>query len=332
MQSKHNPSTTITIGLAGDTMLGRLVGETLMQMPPEKRATYPWGNTLPILHSTNLNLVNLETALTVSTQSVPKVFNYKANPDIGNALKAARIDVVNLANNHILDFDVPGMQETIKTLDDLGIHHVGAGNSRHIAQLPVIINKNGINIGIVGFTDNEPGWLAEEQKPGINYVRIGDIKTVERVIDMVRPAVDLLILSIHWGPNMQQRPTQEFIEFAHQIIDAGVDIIHGHSAHIFQGVEIYKNKLILYDTGDFVDDYAVDPLLRNDQSFIFLVTATKSGARSLELIPTKINDLQVNLAQSSERDEIVNRMEQLSAELGTTFTKKEGRLYLPIPS
>jgi len=116
------------------------------------------------------------------------------------------------------------------------------------------LSAKGIKIAVIAFTDNMPEWQATKTKP----------------------KVDILIVSAHWGPNMRQRPTKAFKEFAHAVIDAGADIFHGHSAHIFQGIEIYKGKLIMYDTGDFIDDYAVDDELRNDQTFLFLVTLSKN--------------------------------------------------------
>ena len=307
----------LVIGFAGDTMLGRLVDETLSQMDPKVRYTYPWGNMLQELHKTDLNIVNLETTLTRGEQKVPKVFNYKATPDKVKALQAGQIDVVSLANNHSRDFADEGLLETIATLDAAGIKHVGAGNNINEARAAVILEKNGIKIGIVGFTDNEPGWLAAENKPGINYIEVGDIEAVKKTIKPVRPKVDILITTIHWGPNMRERPTQEFINFAHQMLDAGIDIIHGHSAHIFQGIEVYKKKLIMYDTGDFVDDYAVDPVLRNDRSFLFNVTVDKIGPTKVELIPAHISNMQVNQAEGNEKDEIIKRMQLLSAEFGT---------------
>lgn len=313
----------VVIAFAGDTMLGRLVNDAIIQ----KGYSYPWGNVLPVFEKADLRIVNLETTLTKSEYVVPKVFNYKALPDNVHALNAANINVVNLANNHIRDFGDEGLLETIKVLDKAGIKHVGAGATISQAKKPVIIEKNGLKIGIIGYTDNEPGWLAQNNEPGINYIQVGDIGTVERDIKALRSEVDVLILSIHWGPNMRQRPTQEFRDFAHNLIDSGVDIIHGHSAHVFQGIELYKNKLIMYDTGDFVDDYYVTPELRNDQSFLFFVSAGLGGITKIYLVPTLIANMQVNLAQEAEATQTLKRMQQLSAEFGTQI-KADGVVVL----
>lgn len=312
---KRKESGNIVIGFAGDVMIGRMVNEIIDKTGYE----YPWGNLLPLLHATDLNIVNLETTLTKETKVVPKVFNFKAAPDRIEILKNARIDAVNIANNHILDFGVQGMIDTIEQLDLAEIAHVGSGQGLQAAQKPAIFERNGLRIGIIGATDNEPDWAAEEFKPGVFYVNIENIKPLCDEVKKLRPKVDLLILTIHWGPNWREHPSQEFINAAHSLIDCGVDIIHGSSAHILQGIEIYKRRLIMYGTGDFVDDYQVDPVLRNDCSAFFEVTVDKNNIKQVQLIPVLINDMQVNIAQGEEKHTIIDRMEQLSQELGTSI-------------
>ena len=254
---------------------------------------------------------------------MPKVFNFRADPDKVQSLKEARIDVVNIANNHILDFGPEGLLETLKTLDQAGINHVGAGADQTKACSPVIVSKNGITIGILGFTDNEPEWKAETNKPGTNYILVGDLEPIKKAVSALRSHVDFIILTIHWGPNMREQPTTDFINFAHEIINCGVDIFHGHSAHIPQGIEVYNKKLILYDTGDFVDDYAIDPVLRNDQSCFFMVTVDKKGIIQVKLIPTIINNMQVNPASGLLHAAIIERMKKLSAPFGTIIDNND---------
>lgn len=222
----------------GDVMIGRLVNEVIDQ----EGYYYPWGNALPLLKMTDLNIINLETALTKSDKKVLKVFNFKADIDKIKTLLKARIDVVNLANNHTLDFSEEGLVETIEVLNKSEIKHVGAGINEEEARKEVIMVKNKMKIGVIGYTDNEPGWKATD-KPGINYIEAEDIEKIRKDIKKLKRKVDVLIITIHWGPNMVERPPQKFINFAHRAIDFGADIIHGHSAHIFQGIEIYKKKV-----------------------------------------------------------------------------------------
>ena len=315
---------SIVIGFAGDVMIGRLVNE----YTTEKDPAYIWGDILPLLKETDLNIINLEAALTLSDKELPKVFNFKANPEKVHSLVEASVDVVNLANNHSLDYSEEGLFDTLDNLDKAGIQHVGAGRNIEVARKPVVITKNGIKIGILGFTDNEPSWEATETSPGTRYIPIDEsgLESAKQDIQKLRPIVDVLVVTIHWGPNMRKRPPQHFRDFAHGLADAGADVFQGHSAHIFQGVEIYNNKLIMYDNGDFVDDYYVDPILRNDRSFLFLVEVNKHGYQSLRFIPTIITNCQVNRSTSTEIEETINRMQMLSKELGTELYIKDNGL------
>ena len=302
-------------------MIGRLVDEYLERAPP----SYIWGNLHPILQRTDFNIANLETTLTRSEKIVPKVFNFKASPEKVSSLVEGPIHAVNLANNHSLDFSEEGLLETIQTLDQAKIFHVGAGKDLSAAKRPCILEKNGIKIGLLGCTDNEPTWKATAAHSGTNYLEIGDLASLEESIRSLRKEVDLLILSIHWGPNMRQRPMPHFRSFAHLLIDLGVDILHGHSSHVFQGVEIYKKKLILYDTGELVDDYAVDPELRNDRSFFFIVEMDKKNLISLTMIPILISRFQVNVTKDEEQLEL---MEKLCRELKTEPRRENHSLKL----
>ncbi len=318
----------VTIALAGDTMLGRLVNQTLLLKTGDEKYKYPWGNTLPILREADLRIVNLETTLTRSKDKTPKVFNFKSDPKNVLALKEAGIDVVSLANNHIKDFGNEGLLETVKTLKEAGIKFVGAGKNITQARAPVIVKRKGQKIGILGATDNEPTWAATDFKPGINYFNINNLAPLLADIKKLKRKADIVIVSLHWGPNMKERPSQAFINAAQKMINAGADIIHGHSAHIFQGIEKYNGKLILYDTGDFVDDYRVDPKLRNDRSFIFLVNSIKSDLKSAELIPIKIDTMQANLATEPDKSLMIKRMRMLSQELDTKISR-QGSITFP---
>lgn len=304
-------------------MIGRLVNKHLDRSSP----AYIWGNLLPVLREMDFNCVNLETALTLSEKIVSKRFNFKADPKKVTVLPEGTVHAVNIANNHILDFAFEGLEETLRTLDHAHILHVGAGRNISEAKAPAFYEKKGIKIGLIGCTDNQPSWKAAATHPGVNFVRVGDLEALRESIVALRAKVDLLILSIHWGPNMRKRPSAEFRDFAHELIDCGVDILHGHSAHVFQGVEIYKKKIILYDTGDLVDDYAIDPILRNDRSFYFVIEADKHGLDSLKMIPIIIADFQVNISHAQET---LDEMKTLCHELNTYPEQKEHMLILPI--
>ncbi len=316
----------ITIGLAGDVMLGRLVNERISLT----NYTYSWGDVLEDLRSTSLNIANLENAFTTSTKAVQKAFNYKADPDKVQALVEARFGVVNLANNHILDFSEDGLLETIDVLDKAGILHVGAGRDEAEAMEPVIVERNGVSIGIIGCTDNEPGWKAGKDSSGVYFVDVHDAEGIIEQIRSLRKLVDILILTMHWGPNMVEVPSEDFRKFAHEAVDAGVDIFHGHSSHLFQGIEVYRKKVILYDAGDFIDDYDVDPYLRNDHAFFFVVEAGKKGISRVRLLPMLISYLQVTKAYGDDSADAVSRLKKLSEMLGTNISETDKGIFIDV--
>lgn len=310
----------ITLGLAGDVMIGRNVDKVIAQ----KGYRYPWGNVLELLQQTDINIVNLEAALTNSNKKVDKVFNFKASPDKVKTLVEAKISAVSLANNHILDFDTEGLLETVSSLTNAGIQYTGAGLNSEEAARPAIIHCKNIRLGLLSFTDNERRWKAGPECRGTNYIDISDSKDKKRAliaVQQLRKDVELLVVSLHWGPNMQEEPPALFVDFAHQLIKEGADIIHGHSAHIFQAIEVYQNKLVLYDTGDFIDDYMVNKVLRNDLSFFYLIEINNHKMERLKLIPVLISNNQVNRALDNEYKWCIQRIQQLSAKFATTVSE-----------
>jgi poly-gamma-glutamate capsule biosynthesis protein CapA/YwtB (metallophosphatase superfamily) len=326
----------ITLALTGDVMLGRRVAEALNDhMRPEE----PWGDVRPLLDAADLRIINLECAITDNEQPwtrTAKVFHFRAKPSAIETLRTARIDACSLANNHTLDFEEQGLLDTLEHLDAAGIRHAGAGRNQEEAADPAILTvpaNHTRRAALLAFTDNEPSFAAGTDRPGTNYLPVSlkpdVLRRVERAVAAARGmGVDTVIFSNHWGPNMVQRPKKIFRRFAHAVIDRGVDIYYGHSAHVFQGVEIYRGKPIIYDTGDFIDDYAVNPELRNDWSFLFQVSVVEGRFERLDLTPVKLSYARVDLATGGERETILNRMEGLSAEMGTVFTRREGALVL----
>lgn len=313
-----------TLALIGDVMLGRLVNEVLATRPPAET----WGDVAPVLRAADAVFANLECAITNHRGKWPhgfKVFHFRADPSATDVLEAGNIRYVSLANNHVLDFDVQGLLDTLAHLDAAGIAHAGAGRDPDDAMRPAVVTVGGLTVGVIATTDNEPAFAAGPDRPGTCFTEIRADPTVlapiEQQVAALRAAgADLVVLSVHWGPNMVERPPPRFRDFAHAVLDRGVDLLHGHSAHIFQAVERHGRGLILYDTGDFVDDYAVDPELRNDRSFVFLVELDRRGLRRLRMLPVELGFARVDLARGATFDAICERMQRLCAEFETPLT------------
>lgn len=323
----------LTLALIGDVMLGRLVNDRLKSMQPDE----VWGDVLPQLAQADLRIVNLECALTTHhrkwTRS-EKMFHFRADPAAAHVLQAAHIDACALANNHILDYEEQGLLDTLRVLDQAGIRHAGAGANAAEAAAPAIIEVHGqtaCRVALLSYTDNQPDFAATPGHPGSNYLEVSlDQATMARIAGSIKEAraqgAGLVVYSSHWGANFVERPSAQFRSFARQVIELGADIFHGHSAHICQGIEIHHGKAILYDTGNFIDDYAVHPLLRNDRSCLFRLMFDGGRLCRIELLPVSLSVARVALAQGREFDAICAHMQMLCAEFGTRLTRSDDRL------
>jgi poly-gamma-glutamate synthesis protein (capsule biosynthesis protein) len=330
-QDQHR---TLTLAFTGDVMLGRIMNDAIRAYGP----LYPWGNTIGLLQKADLTFSNLECVIAADGTPwtrTPKVFHFRATPEAIEVLKVADIDYVSLANNHTLDFEENALVEMLDRLDAAGFAHAGAGLNLKEARKPAWLSAHGQKIAVISFTDNEPGWAATESSPGTNYVPINRTsKQFTQLKEDVRKAradgADILVVSAHWGPNMRERPSPQQVVFAHELMDAGCDIFHGHSAHIFQALEIYKGKPIFYDTGDFVDDYAIDPELRNDQGALYKLHIEENRQVRIEIVPTIISNYQVNIARGKDFVEIAERMRRFSREMKTDIGQTNQQLEVNI--
>ena len=313
-------SESLKLLLVGDVMLGRGVNERLRGRPP----SYPWGDTLPLFEEADWRACNLECVLSdhgAEWQRPPKRFHFRSDGRNTAVLKAARLDAVSLANNHTLDFNHRALTEMLQLLDRAGIAHAGAGRNHAEASRMALVEVSGTRIGMIAFTDNEPAWEADAARPGVLYVPVDtpDSRT-EALLEAVRASaarVDLLVVSAHWGGNWGRRPPESHRILAHRLVEAGADIVFGHSAHVGRGIETVAGSVILYSAGDFVDDYAVDPVERNDRSWMFELRVGDRRIQSVHLHPTVIRDCQARLAGASEAREMTEDMCELCASLGT---------------
>ena len=319
--------------LAGDVMLGRGVDEALASMRPEE----VWGDLLTHFRRADARIVNLECALTRSErpwERSPKAFHFRADPSAVAVLKAAGIDAVSLANNHVLDFEEEGLLETLEVLDRAGIRRAGAGRDLTAARRPAMVA--GGKIALLSITDNEPLFAAGPGKPGVNFFAAAGPEAlgwIERAAARARrDGAELVVLASHWGPNMVARPSPGIRALARGAIERGVDVYFGHSAHVVQGVEIHEGKPILYDTGDFVDDYAVDPEMRNDWSFVFRLDFDGRRFRGMEMVPALLSVARTRAASGAAAEPLLSRMTRLCAELGTRLTPSNGRLLASVPA
>jgi len=328
--------------LLGDVMLGRLVDQALpshvenledafhvkmlfraknpnVKLPVEHK--YVWGNVLEDIKSADVRIINLETSVTTHPVKYPeKAFNYRMHPNNLKCLKEANVEYASLANNHTLDFSNEGLYETLSSLSKFEIAFAGAGRNKEEAQRPAVFTAKGKKIACFSAADHYDFWFSGPNKPGINYLDVDNFKKED--IDQIKAAVkdvkakenpDFVVFSLHWGSNYCWQPHKQKQEFAHRLIDeCGVDVIHGHSSHHIQGIEVYKGKPIVYGSGDFVDDYAVDKEYRNDLGFAYFINWNENKTvQNIELVPTKIECCQVLKAGEQDKKWLFNTLQRL---------------------
>lgn len=317
----------------GDVMLGRVVNETLRDEPPE----YPWGDTLPVFQRADVRFCNLECAISdrgVPWTATPKAFHFRSDAKNIAALRAARIDAVSLANNHALDYGAVALEDTIALLDAAGIGHAGAGRARDEAARVATLTTSEGSIGLLAFTDNEPEWEAAPGQAGTLYapLNLADprMRYVLDCVGQAKQSVDYLVVAAHWGANWGYVPPVEHTLVGHALIDAGADVVFGHSGHVYRGIELYHGRPMLYCTGNFIDDYAVDPVERNDQSCIFALTTHERLPYALRMYPTVIENCQARLAFGNTAETIAHKLRQLCAGLGTVARWHATEGYLDI--
>ncbi len=223
-------------------------------------ATTEWARMKP-----DVRIVNLETAVTTSEDAQPgKGIHYRMHPDNVPCLQSAAFDCCVLANNHIMDWGADGLSETVASLHRARIRTAGAGYDAEQASLPATLDVQGKGrVLVLAWGMESSGvprsWAAGRNARGINFLADLSSQQVDTIAAAVHPlkrSGDIVVASIHWGPNWGYAITPEERNFAHALIDAaGIDVVHGHSSHHPKAIEVYHGHPILYGCGDFLNDY-----------------------------------------------------------------------------
>jgi poly-gamma-glutamate synthesis protein (capsule biosynthesis protein) len=275
-----------------------------------------WGAALDVLAGVNpdVRIVNLETSVTTSEDAFPKSINYRMHPGNVALLTAAGIDCCVLANNHVLDWGVAGLLETLAALTGAGMQVAGAGRELNEARAPAVLQVADdvrVLVFAFGFMDSgiPPEWAAGPARPGVHLLAdFSDdaIADVARAVAAVKRPGDLALASIHWGTNWGYRVPRAHRRFAHALIDrAGIDAVHGHSSHHAKATEVYRDRPIMYGCGDFITDYegiGGYEQFRDDLVLMYLPTFDARTQRLIrfELAPLQLRRFQ--LVQPSPAD------------------------------
>jgi poly-gamma-glutamate capsule biosynthesis protein CapA/YwtB (metallophosphatase superfamily) len=310
----------LKLGLAGDTMLGRKVAEAIREHGPDAVVA---DEVVAVAHEADLLVLNLECCISARGErrrDPGKPFFFRAPPAATEVLTRLGVDCVTLANNHALDYGADALLDTLAHLRAAGIAYVGAGVDVAAARAPVTLQAGGFRLAVLGCADHPQEYAAGPAAPGIAY-------GLDWVGQALRDAeADAVLVTPHWGPNMTAEPLPRIRRAAAGLRAAGATLVAGHSAHVFHGVE----DRILYDLGDFLDDYAVDRELRNDLGLLFLVELDRAGPVRLEAVPLELEFCHTRLASGESATWIRERFTAACRRLGTEVHAEEGRLVVSL--
>ncbi len=318
----------------------RLAEEATGEIDEPVDDAYIWGDALDVLARVDpaARIINLETAVTTSDDwDRKKGIHYRMHPANVGCLTAAEIDACELANNHVLDWGVAGLRETIATLERAGIKTAGAGHDDDAAESPAVIDigEKG-RVLVYAFAMPSSGvphdWAALPDHPGVNYLANFSEENVKRIAAMIRKEArprDLVVFSVHWGGNWGYDIHDEQIRFAHRLIDeAGVDVVHGHSAHHVMGFEIYEGRPVFYGCGDFLNDYegiSGHEGYRPDLTLMYFPTfdPATGALRRLRLAPMQIRHFRLNRANEADSRWLRDRLNRECRRFGVQVELEE---------
>ena len=319
--------------------------------PKEKRSIgYIWGDAIQILDekSPDLRIINLETSVTTSNSPWPlKGIHYKMHPKNLPSIQVAKIDCCVLANNHTADWGFQGLVETLTTMKEHRMTYAGAGFNLEEAQAPAVFSLPGKGrVLVFGAGHQSSGipdeWHAKHKKEGLHILDMYNLEKakiqLQQVVEKYKKPGDIAVLSVHWGGNWGYEIDSFQSNMAHWAIDnAGIDLVHGHSSHHVKAVEVYKEKLIIYGCGDFLNDYegiGGHSLYRGELALMYFADIVPGDGvlKGLQMTVTETRHLRVNRAKNEDVQWMEKTMKQECKKFGLGIRRDGGDLHLVFSS
>lgn len=281
----------------------------------KEEPAFPFLKSLEVLQRSELLFGNLECShsnVGLKENDLRSV-QMRGDPRHIPALVTAGFKVVNVANNHSMQHGNEVFLDSVRQLQAHNIACCGiAADAKATSAKPVIIQKNGLKIGFLGYSLRPRQYFEH-----VPLYAEGHPEPMVRDVVALRSQVDALVVSVHWGEEFIQKPSPEEIQLAHRLVDAGADIIIGHHPHVLRGIEQYGRGYIVYSLGNFVCDMLWDDTLRT--SLIFECTFSRAGVRDVRLVPTYTNnDFQPEVLSGDQARTILANLELLDQHIDKT--------------
>jgi poly-gamma-glutamate capsule biosynthesis protein CapA/YwtB (metallophosphatase superfamily) len=269
----------VTLSFVGDILLGDNVGKLLDDVGTD----YPYKYVREYLQAPDLTIGNLETPVTTRGEKQDKQYAYRTHPKTLPDLLESGVDIVNLANNHILDYGTTGLLDTFEYLKEAKLSYIGAGRNEEEAYAAHYVEKNGVRIAFLGFSRVVPAgwWKAWGDNPGVASTY--DYRKPVAAIEKAKEQADLVIVIPHWGVERQDTPEDYQRDLARSYIDAGADLVVASHAHVLQGFEHYKGKWIAYNLGNFI--FTTNNHAPTWETIILNATCSKDGECEISAVP-----------------------------------------------
>lgn len=319
-----------TATMVGDMMFGRNVQKVV----DSKGYEYLYRYVKPYFLASDYNTGNFENPIITRNESeyeLPdKSIYLYARPDVIPVLEAMKFTNVNLANNHLMDYGVAGLNETIDAFAASSVAAIGAGLNKTQSGQIQYEDINGFIVATIGGTDVGYQWgFSSDHQAGANKTRLTDI--LPQVKEAAKES-DLVIVHSHWGVEYDSSPNPRQKEIGHALVNAGADIVVGHHSHTLQPVEIYKGKVIFYSLGNFIFDQG---WTKTKDSVLAQYKIKDDGSRSVELTPLKVNEASPMPLQGPLAGMEFNRMSKLlTKDLGKNidWETRDGKIIINLGS
>jgi len=291
----------IELVAVGDIMLSRTIEERMDLYG----SSYPFVGTADLLRGADIAIGNLECPLSTQGQPIGKRFTFRAHPRHAEGLAWAGFDIMNLANNHLLDFGREGFVETVETLQDNGLAYVGGGLSYEEAHRPLIWEVKGRRVAFLAYAAIR--WRGSYEVPTEEEIAFAEVTGIREDVRRAKEQADLVVVIMHLGTEYQGYPDEEQLAVSQAAIGAGACLVIGHHTHVVQGTASYGEGFIAYSLGNFVFD--IDTLEQARQGVILRVLLGGEGVEAAELIPVGIvDDVQPRFLADDEGQPIVQQV------------------------
>lgn len=332
----------IRVTFSGDVTLGYHVEEWADELvkkgtPKDQALTWGFERVKSVTRASDLFVANLECPFTDKGSKLQKNFNFRARPELVAGLEAGGVDVVSLANNHLMDYGAEGLFDTLTVLDTAKIARFGAGRSLADARTPAIVTVKGVKLAFLGYfflgdrNIEPPEVIATESTPGVagHFSDTAAIKAmVQADVRAAKKKADHVIPFFHWGREGRGQPEPYQVELGHAAIAAGASAVIGSHPHVLQGIEVFQGKPIVYSLGNFVFGGNWNP--GDKRTALVHLLLTKSSLEAVEIVPARSDayperPCQPFLVEGAQADDVLDHLATLSAGFKETIPALMGR-------